>query len=92
MNLSWTADGEPDERCLSLLRPPAPHRQARGLLRGVRVSDMTPRDARSLSRVTPQRLAREFKGGLTVVGLARKYALRRQQVEDWIRSVARGRR
>lgn len=42
MNLSWTADGEPDERCLSLLRPPAPHRQARGLLRGVRVSDMTP--------------------------------------------------
>ena len=47
-------------------------------------------ECRSLSRVTPQRLAREFKGGLTVVGLARKYALRRQQVEDWIRSVARG--
>lgn len=50
---------------------------------------MSPIHARRLSRVTPTRLAREFKRGLTMVGLARKYGLTRQQVEDWIRSVAR---
>lgn len=53
---------------------------------------MTKRDAirwRPLSRVTPRKLAREFKDGLTMVGLARKYALTRRQVEEWIRSVAR---
>lgn len=53
---------------------------------------MTRPHARSLARVTPRILAREFKSGLTMVGLARKYALRRRQVEDWIRSVARKRR
>ena len=45
--------------------------------------------ARSFARVTPLMLAREFKRGLTMVGLARKYALTRGQVEDWIRSVMR---
>ena len=50
---------------------------------------MTRRGARSLTRITPLRLAREFKGGLTMVGLARKYALTTGQVETWIRSVAR---
>lgn len=44
---------------------------------------------RPLSRITPRRLAREFKRGLSMVGLARKYALTQRQVEDWIRSVAR---
>ena len=45
--------------------------------------------ARKFSRITPRMLAREFKAGLSMVGLARKYALTRQQVEDWIRSVSR---
>ena len=48
---------------------------------------MTP--FRSPARVTPRQLAREFKGGLTMVGLARKYALTQWQVEEWIRSMAR---
>lgn len=48
-----------------------------------------PLPARAFVHVTPRMLAREFKGGLTMVGLARKYALTRRQVEDWVRSVAR---
>ena len=40
---------------------------------------------RQCSHVTPTILAREFKEGLSMVGLARKYALTRQQVEAWIR-------
>ena len=51
---------------------------------------MTP--FRSPARVTPRQLAREFKGGLTMVGLARKYALTRREVEAWIRSVTQGER
>ena len=39
---------------------------------------------RHFARVTPRRLAREFKGGLSMVGLARKYGLTRREVEDWI--------
>ena len=51
-----------------------------------------PVTARQMARVTPRMLAREFKAGLSMVGLARKYALTRRQVEDWIRTVARKRR
>lgn len=48
-----------------------------------------PVPARKMCRITPRRLAREFQSGLSMVGLARKYALTRHQVEDWIRSVSR---
>ncbi len=44
---------------------------------------------RKFARVTPRRLAQEFKRGLSIVGLARKYALTRRQVEEWIRCVTR---
>lgn len=53
---------------------------------------MTQIHARHLCRVTSTLLAREFKAGLTMIGLARKYGLTRRQVEEWIRSVARVRR
>ena len=45
--------------------------------------------ARIVIRITPTLLAREFKGGLTVIGLARKYGLTRAQVEAKIRAVAK---
>lgn len=47
---------------------------------------------RALCHVTPAILAREFTRGLSMVGLARKYALTRHQVEEWIRSVQRRKR
>lgn len=47
--------------------------------------------SRQFAYVTPRRLALEFKRGLTMVGLARKYALTQKQVETWIRSVAKKR-
>ena len=50
-----------------------------------------PVTARKMCRITPRMLAREFKRGLSMVGLARKYALTQQQVEDWIRSVRKKR-
>ena len=46
---------------------------------------MTPEKARQFAHVTPARLAKEFKRGLSMVGLARKYALTRTTVEEWIR-------
>jgi len=48
--------------------------------------------SRGLAHVTPTKLAREFKKGLSMVGLARKYALTRFVVEAWIRSVHRRKR
>jgi hypothetical protein len=42
----------------------------------------------SARRVTSRRLLKDFKAGLSMVGLARKYGLRAVDVETRIRKVA----